>query len=47
MNQKELQEKINAISDALSQKRSHIVREFRKKLEEKGVIYLQDKLNQK
>lgn len=47
MNQKELQEKISQVSNNLAKKRSLIITEFRKKLEEKGIISLRNRLDQK
>ena len=47
MNQNELTLKIKFILETLSQKRSVIIKEFRKKLEEKSIAYIKNKLNQK
>ncbi len=46
MKQNELTLKIKFILETLSQKRSVLIREFRKKLEEKSIVYIKNKLNQ-
>jgi Ni,Fe-hydrogenase III large subunit len=46
MKPKELKENIKRIKERLAGKRTIIIGGFRKKLEEKGVAYLMNKLNQ-